>query len=413
MNNSSQKKQDPQSGILEGYKVLELASVLAGPSVGMFLAELGATVLKVENPRTDGDVTRSWKLASESTDATISSYFSAVNWGKQSLGVDLQKAKGQAIITELAADADIVLTSFKPGDAERLGLNYEAIAATNPGLIYGDISGFGMDDNRVGYDAIIQAEAGFTYLNGEPDSGPLKMPVALMDLLAAHQLKQGILTALLKRQQTGQGDFISASLLQSGIASLANQATNWLVGGEIPQRMGSKHPNIAPYGDILYTADKEALVLAVGNDRQFTGLCEILGIDALVNDPSYKTNAQRVKNREHLLTYLSEAFAKWTSDKLVPKLQKSSIPIGRVLDMKAVMESPQAQAMLMTAGDLKGLRTIAFGSQEANHTLSLSPPPPFGQDTKSVLTAQLSYNPGEIDLLLSNGVLHGGKELSA
>ena len=250
---------------LQGLKVLELASVLAGPSVGMFFAELGATVYKIENVTTHGDVTRKWKLPKEDADTDISGYFSSVNWGKSSFAVDLCREEGLNIIYELAAQCDIVLVSYKPGDAEKLRVDYPTLKRYNEKLIYSHITGYGLQNPRAGFDAIIQAESGFTFMNGQPDGPPTKMPVALMDVLAAHHLKEAILLALYYREKTGKGQYIEASLFKAGVSSLANQATNWLVGRAIPQRMGSDHPNIVPYGTIFKTADGKEIVLAHGH----------------------------------------------------------------------------------------------------------------------------------------------------
>src|SRR5688572_22115958 len=198
--------------MFENLKVLELASVLAGPGVGQFFAELGATVLKVENPKTSGDVTRSWKAAGEQTDDR-SAYFCAVNWGKQSIVINLDSAEGQRIVHKLAEQCDIVIASYKPNDAEKIRVDYQTLRRLNASLIYGSITGYGPNEPRVGYDAVIQAEAGFMFLNGEPGRSSLKMPVALIDILAGHQLKEGILLALLRRQKTGEGALIEVSLL--------------------------------------------------------------------------------------------------------------------------------------------------------------------------------------------------------
>jgi len=259
--------------MLNGLKVLELASVLAGPGVGQFFAELGAEVIKVENLKTGGDVTRTWKLASEKAEDDRSAYFSSVNWGKKSLALDLTDSSGKSIVQKLAAQTDVVIASFKSGDAEKLGVAYSQLQKVNPKLIYGQITGYGSDNARVGYDAVIQAESGFMDMNGERGGSPLKMPVALVDVLAGHQLKEGLLLALLKREKTGEGSWVEVSLIQAAIASLANQASNWLVAQSLPSRQGSLHPNIAPYGESFETKDGRQVILAVGNDRQFADLC--------------------------------------------------------------------------------------------------------------------------------------------
>ena len=224
------------------FLVVELANILAGPTTTMAFAELGARVIKVENPTTKGDATRGWKLASENRDTDICAYFASANWGKESIAIDFTKPAGLGVVQDLIRKADILIASFKPGDDKKLALDYEAAKEINPRIIYGQINAYGRDDPRPGFDAILQAEAGFTYLNGERDGPPTKMPVALVDLLASHQLKEGLLLALLKRERTGEGSFVSVSLLQAGVASLANQATNYLTANTIPERMGVRAP---------------------------------------------------------------------------------------------------------------------------------------------------------------------------
>ncbi|MFM8347797.1 MAG: CaiB/BaiF CoA transferase family protein, partial [Bacteroidota bacterium] len=221
--------------MLKDIRVIELASVLAGPSAGQFFAELGAEVIKIENPATGGDVTRSWKSAGEQTDDR-SAYFSCCNWGKKSVLLDLHLSDDRDKLYRLVATADIVIASYKPGDAEKLGVDYDTLSVLNPGIIYGQITGYSGGDDRVGYDAVIQAEAGFMDLNGEAEGEPVKMPVALVDVLAAHHLKEGMLLALLNRMKTGKGCMVSVSLYDAAVASLANQATNLLVGNTLPVR---------------------------------------------------------------------------------------------------------------------------------------------------------------------------------
>ena len=193
------------SAIFKNLKVIELANVLAGPAVGMFFAELGADVIKIENKTTNGDVTRSWKLTTENPNQKGSAYFASVNWNKKSLFLDLKDAFDKTKVLELIKDADIVIANYKKGDAEKLGMDYESLKKTNPKLIYAHISGFGEDSSRIAFDIVLQAETGFMFMNGTSESGPIKMPVALIDILAAHQLKEGVLVALIKRMQTNEG----------------------------------------------------------------------------------------------------------------------------------------------------------------------------------------------------------------
>lgn len=397
-----------QKDTCSNLRVLELASVLAGPSVGMFFAELGATVVKVENLRTRGDVTRRWKLPTEPADTDISAYFSCVNWGKLSIGVDLTNPGGLDIVHGLVGKSDIVLASYKPGDAEKLGVDYETLSKLNPELIYAHVTGYGPKVDRPGYDAIIQAESGFTYMNGEPDGGPVKMPVALMDVLAAHQIKEGILLALLRRQTTGRGDYVSVSLMQAGIASLVNQATNWLVGGKIPGRMGSDHPNIVPYGTIFHTSDGREIVLGVGTDRQFSELCDILGIPEVASDERFVTNQARVRHREELKPILQEYIARFSRDELLEKLNEKNVPAGGVYNMKEVFQRPEAIELLLehefpSGKLLKGVRSAVF--VPGNMADGMKPPPHYGEHTRPVLKNLLGLDDSKIEDLYLKGAI--------
>ncbi len=342
--------------LLENCKVIELASVLAGPSVGQFLAELGADVIKIENPATQGDVTRSWQIKEEKVQNGISAYFASVNWGKTSVFWNLQNPTELQKLYDLVKTADIVIASYKPGDAEKLGVSYADLQKINPTIIYGHITGYGNAYDKVGYDAIIQAEAGFMYMNGEPDSPPTKMPVALIDVLAGHQLKEGILMALLHRERTGKGSYIEVSLFDSAVSALVNQASNWLNAGHIPQRMGSQHPNIVPYGTIFTTQDQKLITLAVGTDKQFAQLCEILGISEIAKNEHFATNAQRVKNAEKLLPILQEKIALWQKEKLLEVLYKAKIPAGGVNTLPETFALPFSQELLFETNGYKGIR---------------------------------------------------------
>jgi len=356
------------TAIFSDLKVIELASVLAGPSVGQFFAELGAEVIKIENPETGGDVTRSWKLASESADSDMSAYFTSVNAGKTSVLLNLKKSEDLERLYDLVKTADIVIASYKPGDAEKLDVSYADLKAFKPDLIYGHITGFGAEENRVGYDAIVQAESGFVFLNGERDGTPQKMPVALTDILAGHHLKEGLLLALIKRMRTGEGSYVTVSLIEAAISSLVNQATNWLAAGQVPQRMGSEHPNIVPYGNIFKTADDQWLMIAVGSDKQFKSLCSILDLARLATKKEFATNAARVKNRELLKPILESSFSLFGIDQLCSAFLAADIPYGRVNTMDQVFATPQGKAMvLQTLRDglvQNGLRQVAFRMEE-------------------------------------------------
>lgn len=332
--------------IFDRLKVVELASVLAGPSVGMFFAELGATVLKVENAQSNGDVSRSWKLASEDSNHPFSAYYSSVNWGKESVFWNLtDEADFEKLKTTLQT-ADVVLINYKAGDAEKFGLDYAAIKKIQPNIIYGEISGFS-DSNRIAYDVVLQAESGFMYMNGSQNENPLKMPVAFIDLFAAHQLKEGILLALLQQQKKKQAIKVSVSLYDAALSALANQATNWLMGKHIPQPIGSLHPNIAPYGEWFLTKDNKKIVLAVGNEGQFNRLCKLLSIEALITDQRYNQNQNRVKNREALAKIIGNEIAKWNRETLLDQMIASNIPAGAIRNMKEVFEQDSAKQQLI------------------------------------------------------------------
>ncbi len=332
-------------------KVVELAGVLAGPAVGMFFAELGADVLKVENPSNNGDITRSWRLETENENAQ-SAYYSSVNYNKTIIWADLKKSEDLEKVLHHIASADVVISNFKPSSAKQLGLDAVALRTKFPKLIYAQVSGYGIDDETPAFDVVLQAEAGFMFINGEAGSVPLKMPIALIDVLAAHQLKEAILVALLQRSKTNLGATVHISLYNAALSSLANQATNYLMGGEIPQRMGSLHPNIAPYGETFYTNDRKAIVLAVGNDKQFASLCKCLNLTLRqAQDEAldlFKTNALRVKNRTELGKILTEAFSKWDSATLLKELKNNNVPCGDIRSMDEVLENETARKLILT-----------------------------------------------------------------
>jgi crotonobetainyl-CoA:carnitine CoA-transferase CaiB-like acyl-CoA transferase len=366
---------------LAGLTVLELANVLAGPLVGQFCAELGARVIKAEPPGV-GDPTRGWYLSGESRDTDVTAYFASANWGKASIALDLVADADRALAARLAGAVDVVIVGYKPGDEVKFGLDYDTLKAINPGLIYLQVTAYGTSDPRPGFDAIIQAEAGFTHMNGEPDSGPVKMPVALMDLLAAHQLKEGLLLALLKRARTGEGSYLATSLLGAATASLANQASNYLVAGVVPGRMGSEHPNIVPYGNIFLTRDGREFVVAVGTERQFQNFMAALDLAELAADERFASNGERVKHRETLNALLAERIGTLDSAGIEEGMRTRKVPFGFVNDMAAVFEQPVARDQCFEGG--RGVRTVAL-SGDIESRRELSPPPGLDADRAAVL----------------------------
>lgn len=396
--------------IFSDLVVIEAANILAGPAVGMFFAELGATVIKVENLKARGDTTRHWKLSSEPVEEEVSAYFSSVNWGKKSIAIDFSISDGHAVLLDLLRNADIFLQSFKPGDAEKFMLDYPALRNINSKLIYADITAFGGQDNRAGFDAVLQAETGFMGMNGTEESGPMKMPVALIDLLLAHQLKEALLIALIKRMQSGRGSYNTVSLFHAGITSLANQASNYLVADSVPHRSGSDHPNIAPYGTIYGTRDQKFIVLAIGTDNQFQALCEEIGIPDTARDVRFRTNQQRVIHRDTLSKLLEERIRQRERESLLAALRLRKVPVGAVRTIDEILKEPASQSLLLdgqrTDGEsICGLRTIAFESDAVELPELLGAPPDFNQDGRYVLGEVLGYTDDCIDKLKRVGAI--------
>jgi crotonobetainyl-CoA:carnitine CoA-transferase CaiB-like acyl-CoA transferase len=332
------------SDFFKGLKVIELANVLAGPAVGMFFSEQGADVIKIENKLTGGDVTRTWKLPSEDKNNSSSAYYASVNYNKQSVFIDLTNPQEKQQVHDLIKEADIVICNYKPGDDKKLGMDYQTVKQLKSDIIYAHLTGFGEDVNRTGYDLILQAETGFMYLNGTPESGPLKMPVALMDILAAHQMKEGILVALIKKLKSGKGSKITVSLFDAAVSSLTNQASSWLYAGINPQPIGSLHPTIAPYGEIFITKDSKKIVLAIGNNKQFSQLCTILNIECSLK---FQSNTDRVKNRMELYSIIQSAISMIEEKELMKKMQECDIPAGVIKSIKELFEQNTANSLVI------------------------------------------------------------------
>lgn len=344
-------------------KIIDLSTVLAGPSVGTFFAELGAQVLKIEHPK-NADVTRSWKLASEDASESVSAYFSSVNYGKTYLSLDLKNEKDYATFIDHVQKADILLSNFKKGDDEKLNVSDEQLRSINPSLIIGKITGFGNESDRVAYDLILQAESGFMSMNGTSTSGPVKMPVALIDVLAAHHLKEGLLIALLQRNQSSEIKTVSVSLYEAAICSLANQASNYLMEQHIPQRIGSLHPNIAPYGEIFSTKSNDLVTFAIGSNQHFEKLCDYLNCEELITDDRFKENKDRVKNRMQLFEYLQEKIKLFDTVTLLNEMHQRYVPAGEIKNLQAVFQEQAAQNLIRTetinGKETKRITSIGF-----------------------------------------------------
>lgn len=331
--------------MFEDLLVVDLSTVLAGPSVATFFAELGAKVIKVENKK-GYDVTRSWKLPNENKESIISAYFSSVNYKKQYIQLNLRTEEDHQDFLQLIKVADILIMNFKHGDQEKLGLEESVLRKCNPGLIIGKISGFGKESDRVAYDLILQAETGFMSMNGTSESGPVKMPVAMIDVLAAHQLKEGILVAMLKQKESGKATTVTVSLYDAAVSSLVNQASNYLMQQHIPERIGSLHPNIAPYGEIFTTKDNAQITFAIGSNAHFEKLCDYLHLEDLKTDIRFSDNQSRVINRLLLQGKLQERIAEINADEVLHAMHNEHVPTGKIKNLKEVFENPTAQRLV-------------------------------------------------------------------
>ena len=349
--------------IFKDLVIIELASVLAGPAVGMFFAELGARVVKIENPKTNGDVTRSWKNKGEKS--KTAAYFYSINYGKEHIFLDFSNDNDYDQFCKLLNEADVVISNFSDRTSQNLKLSYQHISALKPEIIYAQLFSFKNDSDRPAYDVILQAETGFLSMSGHSQENLAKMPVALIDVLAAHQLKEGLLIALLKKAKTGKGSYVSTSLEETAIASLANQATNYLMLDNIPAPLGTIHPNIAPYGDIVTTKDHKKIVLAVGSQKQFIILCTALNLEKLIEDPRFKTNETRVHYRTELMFLLQEEVGKLDSQTFLKICNDNRIPFGEIKNIAEVFETKTAKSMILESKEAnnviaKRVRTVAF-----------------------------------------------------
>ncbi len=387
--------------------VLDLSRILAGPYCTMMLADLGATVLKVEAPGR-GDDTRQWGPPFVGGE---SAYYLCVNRGKKSLTLNLKSGRGREIVRALAGRADVLVENFYPGTMAGWGLGYEALRALNPRLVYCAISGYGQDGpyrDRPGYDFIIQAQGGIMSITGPVDGPPMKVGVAIVDITAGMNAAVAILAALHERGASGQGQYIDIALFDSQVAWLANVGSNYLVSGERPARYGNAHPNIVPYEP--FPASDGWIAVGVGNDRQWQDLCLLAGWADLAADPRYATNPLRVQNRDTLIPALQVRFRQRPAQEWEQALLGANIPCATIQTVDQVFADPQVRARGMvvelphpTAGTVR----VAGSPLKLSRTpVRLAEPPPLlGQHTAEVLQAYLDYGPEEIARLRDEGVI--------
>lgn len=344
---------------LAGVRVLELARVLAGPTIGQTLADLGADVIKVESP--EGDETRAWGPPFIETEGELSAaYFHSCNRGKRSIVADFKTERGREIVRRLAARSDVLIENFKVGGLQKFGFDYESLKALNPRLIYCSVTGFGQTGpyaKRAGYDFLIQGMSGIMSITGEPDGSPQKAGVAISDLFTGLYGVIAIEAALIARERSGKGQHIDLALFDSMITMLANQAMNYLASGRSPKRMGNAHVNLAPY-QTLPVADGW-LIVAVGNDGQFARLCRALGLEGMARDPRFATNPGRVTNRDEMERALVEKTRLWKRDDLLAALEKAVVPAGPINTIADLFEDPQfmARGMRIEPQGTPGLRS--------------------------------------------------------
>ncbi len=392
---------------LKDIRVLDLSRVLAGPYCTMILGDLGADVIKIEPP--EGDETRSWGPPFLDTE---SAYYLCVNRNKRGMVVNLKSAEGQAILQELARRSDILVENFRPGTLERFGLNYALLRADNPGLVYCSISGFGQTGplrDRPGYDFMIQAMGGLMSFTGEPDGEPMKVGVAVTDIVAGLYAVIAIQAALQVRQKTGEGQYLDISLFDTQLAWLANVASNFLVSGNLPERYGNAHANIVPYQS--FAARDGYFALAVGNDRQFQRLCDQIGHPEWSGNPRFGTNSARVEHREELCPLLQAIFLQRRASEWLALLEQAGIPCGPINTLDKVFAEPQVAARQMriqmehpTTGDIPMVASpLKMQATPVSYRL---PPPRLGEHTWQVLKEVLGYSDQHVQDVISSGVVH-------
>ena len=410
-------QQDHQPTALAGLKVLDLSRILAGPYATQLFADLGADVVKVENPD-GGDDTRRWgppftsKADGSRGDAA---YFSACNRNKRSITVDFASKAGVDLLRDLAAKADIIVENFRPGGLQKYGLDYASIAAINPGIIYCSITGFGQTGpyaKRPGYDFLIQGMGGLMSITGQPDggpgAGPVKVGVAVCDLFTGLFTANAALAALAYRNRTGEGQHIDCALLDSQVAMLANQSANWLNAEFCPTRMGNHHPSVVPY--TVYKAADGFVIVACGNDKQFIRLTAALGVPEMADDAAFMTNEGRIENRERLDTELGKAIATFDRETVIAMLEKAGVSCGPINDIAEVFDDPQVQARGLRVdqrrSDNSPISSTAFPAKlSATPAQYHSAPPLLGEHNDDVLRQWAGLSDEAIAALRSNKVI--------
>ena len=394
------------SSPLSGITVLEIASAVAGPFASMMLADLGAEVIKVEP--INGDHARSWGPPFYADN--YSAYFASINRGKKSIAINLGTREGIDIARKLVSRSDVIIEAMRPGAADKLGIGYMDSARLNPGIIYCSISGFGQWGpyrNEPGYDIIALAMSGLMDLTGEPNGEPVKFGVPIIDIVTSMYCVTSILAALRMREKNGKGTYIDLSLMDSALSILTHQASQYLAGGEVPRRMGSAHPTIVPY-QAFKGSDDKYFIVAVGNDKLWESFCKAIGREDLLLNPLYRTNPDRVRNREALIEELRATFNKSPSNHWIKLLKEAGVPVSPILNVKEAVESDHAKqrgAVLSLAHPRIGAIKVMSNPIKSNNMKVITdiPPPMLGEHTQEVLS-WLGYSNEEITDLLRRGI---------
>lgn len=406
---------EPQvAGPLAGITVLDLSRVLAGPWCSQVLGDLGADVIKVEQPG-QGDDTRKWGPPFLDDGSRDAAYYLCANRNKRSVAIDMAEPAGAELIRRFAAQADVVIENFRVGGLAKYGLDYESLREVKPDLIYLSITGFGQTGplrNNGGYDFLVQGMSGLMSVtglpDGEPGGGPMKVGIPISDLTTGLYAAISVLAALNHRHATGEGQRIDLALLDTQVALLANQASNWMNGGMVPRRMGNQHPNTVPYQD--FACSDGSVLVALGNDRQFRAFTALIGLPDLADDERFAISAGRSVNRDALLAQLRPAIARWKSAELIAAMEAAGLPGGKVNEIPEVLDHPQIEARglvhEMARSDGTPVKVLGFPAR-----LSASPatyrhaPPRSGEDTVAVLSERLGLGKDEIERLLAAGVI--------
>ncbi|MFD2740978.1 CaiB/BaiF CoA transferase family protein [Sulfitobacter aestuarii] len=387
------------TGALKGLKVIDLSRVLGGPFAGQILGDHGADVIKIEPPT--GDETREWGSPFQEETA---SYFIGINRNKRALALDLRQEAGRDVLMRLLADADVLLENFKTGTLEKWGIGYDRLSERFPRLIHCRVSGFGADGplgGMPGYDAILQAMGGIMSVNGTPESGPTRVGLPVVDMVTGLNAVQGILLALHHRQTSGAGQFVEAALFDSALSLLHPHAANYALSGNLPRRTGNDHPNISPYS--TYATGGRPIYLSIGNDRQFSRLCDLIGAPQIAADPRFVSNGARVTNRAELRMVLETALAGYDGAELAETLIAAGVPAGPVLDVGEALAHPHAahREMTVSMGEYRGLGAPIKAT--ATPASFRRKPPRFAEHRAEIL-AEAGFSADEIAHLTDEGI---------